>query len=75
MPRVLRRLWSNLWRLRRPLIALIGNLSYRSNLRLSCKAYADFALICDNQRGGKTENKVQVGNQKPDFTTAAQSGK
>ncbi len=53
LPRVLRRLWRNLWRRRRPLITLIGNLSYRSNLRLSCKAYADFVLICQNQRRGR----------------------
>jgi radical SAM superfamily enzyme YgiQ (UPF0313 family) len=41
MPRILRRVWSNLWRRRRPLITLVSNLSYRSNLRLNCKAYAD----------------------------------
>lgn len=71
LPRVLRRLWSNLWRRRKPLITLIGNLSYRSNLRLSCKAYADFARICHNQRGGSAtagnrelkvpSGKLQVG--------------
>ncbi len=42
MSRTLRRVWRNLWQYRSPLIALMGNLSYRSNLRLSCKAYADF---------------------------------
>jgi radical SAM superfamily enzyme YgiQ (UPF0313 family) len=42
MPRILRRVWSNLWQQRKPLISLVGNLSYRSNLRLNCKAYADF---------------------------------
>jgi hypothetical protein len=42
LPRLLRRTWSNVWRRRQPLITLIGNLSYRSNLRLSCQAYADF---------------------------------
>ncbi len=40
--RILRRVWDNLWQCRRPLITLIGNLSYRSNLRLNRKAYADF---------------------------------
>jgi radical SAM superfamily enzyme YgiQ (UPF0313 family) len=40
--RILRRVWGNLWRRRRPLIALAGNLSYRTNLRLNRKAYADF---------------------------------
>ena len=42
MPRILRRVWRSVWHWRQPLIALVGNLSYRSNLRLNCKAYADF---------------------------------
>ena len=52
MPRILRRVWSNLWGRREPLIALVGNLSYRSNLRLNRKAYADFkcqhATLCSS---------------------------
>jgi radical SAM superfamily enzyme YgiQ (UPF0313 family) len=47
MPRILRRVCSNLWQRRKPLICLVGNLSYRSNIRVDCKAYADFKL----QRG------------------------
>jgi hypothetical protein len=42
LPRILRRVWSATWRRRRPFISLIGNLSYRSNLRVDVKAYADF---------------------------------
>jgi len=42
MPRILLRVLGNLWRRRKPLISLVGNLSYRNNLRLNCKAYADF---------------------------------
>jgi radical SAM superfamily enzyme YgiQ (UPF0313 family) len=42
MPRILRRMCANLWQRRAPLISLVGNLSYRSNSRLDCKAYADF---------------------------------
>jgi radical SAM superfamily enzyme YgiQ (UPF0313 family) len=42
MPRILRRVWGNLWRRRKPLITLVGSLSYKSNLRLNCEAYADF---------------------------------
>jgi radical SAM superfamily enzyme YgiQ (UPF0313 family) len=42
MPRILRRVWGNFWRQREPLIALVGNLSYRRNLRLNYRAYADF---------------------------------
>ncbi len=41
MPRILRRVWGNVWGRRAPFIALVGNLSYRSNLRLNYKAYAD----------------------------------
>jgi radical SAM superfamily enzyme YgiQ (UPF0313 family) len=44
MPRILRRVWSSLWQRRKPLISLVGNFSYRSNLRLNRKAYADFKL-------------------------------
>ena len=49
MPRIARRVWSNLWQYRKPLIALVGNLSYRSNLRLNCKAYADLKRYRGNR--------------------------
>ncbi|GAF89224.1 unnamed protein product, partial [marine sediment metagenome] len=42
VPRILRRVWSSLWGRRQPLISLMGSLSYRSNIRVGCKAYADF---------------------------------
>jgi radical SAM superfamily enzyme YgiQ (UPF0313 family) len=42
MSRILSRVWSNLWQRREPLISLVGNLSYRANLRLNRKAYVDF---------------------------------
>ena len=42
LPRILRRVCKNLWGRRQPLISLVGNLSYRSNLRLDRQAYADF---------------------------------
>jgi len=42
MPRILHRALGNLWHRRQPLVSLVGNLSYRSNLRLNGKAYADF---------------------------------
>ena len=42
LPRILRRVWSNLWHRRQPLISLVGNLSYRSNIRVDGQAYADF---------------------------------
>jgi radical SAM superfamily enzyme YgiQ (UPF0313 family) len=47
IPRVLWRLCRNVWQNRAPLINLVGNLSYRSNIQVDCKAYADFK----NQRG------------------------
>jgi radical SAM superfamily enzyme YgiQ (UPF0313 family) len=49
VPRILRRLWGNLWQQREPLISLVGNLSCRSNLRLTSKDYADFK----RQRGNR----------------------
>ena len=42
MPRILRRVWGNLWQHRKPLISLVANLSSRGKIRLNCKAYADF---------------------------------
>jgi len=42
MTHILRRAFGNLWHRRQPLISLVGNLSYRRNLRLNGKAYADF---------------------------------
>jgi len=51
MPRVLRRVWGNLWGRRAPLISLVANLSYRRNFRLECNTYADFERQWRN-RGG-----------------------
>ena len=48
IPRILHRVFSNLWQRRTPLISLVSNLSYRGNIRVECKAYADF-----KQRLGK----------------------
>jgi radical SAM superfamily enzyme YgiQ (UPF0313 family) len=42
LPRILRRVWSSLWQRRAPLITLVGNLSYRSNIAVNFQAYADF---------------------------------
>jgi len=36
------RVWGNLWGRRKALISLVSNFSYRNNLRLNRKAYADF---------------------------------
>jgi len=42
IPRIIRRVWSNLWEHRQPLIGLVGNLSYRKNFQLSRESYAAF---------------------------------
>ena len=42
MPRILRRVWNSLWRRRKPFLSLVGNLSYRNNIRMGQKAHANF---------------------------------
>ncbi len=42
LPRILCRTGRNLWQRRQPLIALVGNLSYRRNLSLNAIAYEEF---------------------------------
>ena len=49
IPHILHRVLGNLWHRRQPLISLVGNLSYRSNLRLHSKAYADFKDYWSNR--------------------------
>ncbi len=55
MPRILRRLCSNVLQNRAPLISLVGNLSFRSNVHMDCKAYQDFK----NQRGHCIAEQVE----------------
>jgi radical SAM superfamily enzyme YgiQ (UPF0313 family) len=50
MPRILGRVWRSAWHRRQPLINLFGSLSYRSNLKLNRKAYADFSRECVTRR-------------------------
>jgi radical SAM superfamily enzyme YgiQ (UPF0313 family) len=49
IPRILRRVCRNLYHRRQPLITLVGNLSYRRNLQLNCKTYADFKRYWGNR--------------------------
>jgi len=49
MQRILRRALGNLWHRRQPLISLVGNLSYRRNLRLNGKAYANLKHYSGNR--------------------------
>jgi len=51
MPLILQRVCSSFWHRRAPLVSLVGNLSYRNNLRLNRKACADF--MC--QRGDRAD--------------------
>ncbi|RPJ64314.1 MAG: radical SAM protein [Acidobacteria bacterium] len=41
-PRILARLGSSIWRWRQPVISCVGNFSYRSNIKVDRKGYADF---------------------------------
>jgi radical SAM superfamily enzyme YgiQ (UPF0313 family) len=45
MPRILRRVCGNVLRRRAPLISFVGNFSYRRNIRMDCKAYANFKSL------------------------------
>ena len=49
MPHILRRVWNNLWQRRKPLLSLVGNLSYRGNLSVDCKGYVDFKSQVSNR--------------------------
>jgi radical SAM superfamily enzyme YgiQ (UPF0313 family) len=42
LPHILSRVGSNFWHRRKLLASLVGNLSYRRNIRVDCRAYADF---------------------------------
>jgi len=42
LPRLLWRVWGSVWQRRKPLVSLVGNLSYRHNSRADRGIYADF---------------------------------
>ena len=42
LPRLLWRVWGSLWQGRKPLVSLVGNLSYRHNSRVDTRTYAEF---------------------------------
>jgi radical SAM superfamily enzyme YgiQ (UPF0313 family) len=50
IPHIFTRVLRSAWQSRRPLISLVGNLSYRSNIRVGAKAYADFSYMSRNSR-------------------------
>jgi radical SAM superfamily enzyme YgiQ (UPF0313 family) len=49
LPHILWRIGNNLWHRRKPWVSLVGNLSYRNNIRLDRKAYADFKRYSGNR--------------------------
>ncbi len=50
LPRILRRVASNFWQRRQPLVTLVSNLSCRNNIRLNKKVYREFNLLCGESR-------------------------
>ena len=48
LPHILCRVGSSLWHRRKPWVTLVSNLSYRNNIRLDRKAYADFKQYSTN---------------------------
>jgi radical SAM superfamily enzyme YgiQ (UPF0313 family) len=62
LPRILRRVCTNLWQRRAPLISIIANLSYRRNFRLDSKAYAGFKR---QWRGFFDTNRMPLQPQAP----------
>jgi len=60
LARILRRTWNSLWHRRQPLISLVGNLSYRRNIRVDSKAYAEFE---HQLRSFLDTSPMQPGNQ------------
>jgi radical SAM superfamily enzyme YgiQ (UPF0313 family) len=51
MPNILRRVWSSVWRRRKPLLSFIGNVSYRNNIKMGRRAHANFR----RQVGGRLD--------------------
>ncbi|MDI6808327.1 MAG: radical SAM protein [Candidatus Eisenbacteria bacterium] len=63
LPRILHRAWTCLWQRRKPLISLVANLSYRSNICLDRKGYAVFKREVGNRFNGAGEVS---GEETPD---------
>ena len=84
MPRILGRVWKNVWHRRHPLINLFGSLSYRRNLKLYRKAYADFSRECATRRaareiwdsrpaGGLSQGSPSAGVNRAQVSSATQT--
>ncbi len=55
MPRILRRVWRNLWKLRHPLFTLAGNLAFSNNLRSNRRVFTEFKRHRLNMPNDKKE--------------------
>ncbi len=53
LPRILGRVWKNAWHRRQPLISLFGSLSYRRNVEVNRKAYAELSRTCAARRAAR----------------------
>ncbi|MBU0639658.1 MAG: B12-binding domain-containing radical SAM protein [Planctomycetes bacterium] len=60
----LRRVWGSLWHRRRPVTALVANLSYRSNLRQSRKNCRDFLAI-QRRRAAADDHRSDPRSEPP----------
>jgi radical SAM superfamily enzyme YgiQ (UPF0313 family) len=54
IPRILSRVVSSIWHRRQPLISLLGNFSYRANIKLDCSRYENFK----RQLAGRGDNSL-----------------
>jgi radical SAM superfamily enzyme YgiQ (UPF0313 family) len=54
LPRILGRVSRNVWRRRQPLITLFGSLSYRRNVEVNRKAYAQLSRTCATRQPERT---------------------
>ncbi len=50
IPRILGRVAGSIWHRRQPFISFVANLSYRSNIKVDCRSYADFQRQCASRR-------------------------
>jgi len=67
LSRIFRRVWGNFWRRRKPIIALVGNLSFRNNRRLDRKVYRELNLSRSQAQmnGGFENNKTIACDDSP----------
>jgi len=53
---ILRRVIGSLWRRRHPILALVSNLSYRNNTRLSRRAYSELDVLSRGARAARSDD-------------------